>query len=388
MESQMNQNQPKPQLKVPQFRSFVDKSDYEFLEPVFENNYIAEGPFAQQFKQQLLEIIGADDGVFACNGTLAIYLALKALGIGAGDEVLVQDMTFIASANAVEMAGAKPVFVDIVAHDDMSIDLSKVQLTKKTKAILVAHLFGTANSNIEEVRAFCDDNNLLLVEDSAQALGITDGKTHCGTFGDVGTFSFYADKTITTAEGGFIVARDPKVIEKMCYLRNQGRKSSGTFVHPEIGYNFRITDLQAALGLSQLTKLDYIQSEKQRIAAKYREHLGDHVGFLKTRDDFTYTPFRVVVFVDNAEMTMKYMGERGIEPRSVFYPLHNQPCYEDLNCKHEDFPKSNECFQRGICLPTWVGITDEMIAHTSNALLESIGISKNDDQSGTHKSAA
>ena len=310
--------------------------------------------------------------MFACNGTLAIYLALKALGVGPGDEMLVQDVTFIASANAVEMAGATPVFVDIPAYDDMTIDLSKIKLTPKTKGMVIAHLFGTACSNIEEVKQFCDDNNLLLVEDAAQSLAITNGKKHLGTYGDVGTFSFYADKTITTAEGGFIVTNHEEVYNKMVYMRNQGRVRSGTFVHPEIGYNFRITDMQAALGCSQLAKLDHIITEKQKIYRLYREHLGDRVQFLKLREDFQHIPFRVIVFVDDAQKTMDYMGERGIEPRSVFYPLHQQPCYEHLGYDSADFPNSVECFHRGICLPTWIGLTEEQIAYTSQALLESL----------------
>ncbi len=362
----------KVKMHVPQFRSFVDKDDFKFLEPVFENNYIAEGPFAKRFHKELMDIIGSPHGVFACNGTLAIYLALKALGVGPGDEMLVQNVTFIASANAVEMAGATPVFVDIPAYDDMTIDLSKIKLTPKTKGMVIAHLFGTACSNIEEVKQFCDDNNLLLVEDAAQSLAITNGKKHLGTYGDVGTFSFYADKTITTAEGGFIVTNHEEVYNKMVYMRNQGRIRSGTFVHPEIGYNFRITDMQAALGCSQLAKLDRIITEKQKIYRLYREHLGDRVQFLKLREDFQHIPFRVIVFVDDAQKTMDYMGERGIEPRSVFYPLHQQPCYEHLGYDSADFPNSVECFHRGICLPTWIGLTEEQIAYTSQALLESL----------------
>lgn len=359
-------------MHVPQFRSFVDKEDYKFIEPVFENNYIAEGPFAKQFHKELLEITGSPHGVFACNGTLAIYLALKALGVGQGDEMLVQNVTFIASANAVEMAGATPVFVDTPSFDDMTIDVSKIKLTDKTKGIVIAHLFGTACSNIEEVKQFCVDNDLLLVEDAAQSLGITNGKQHLGTWGDIGTFSFYADKTITTAEGGFIVTPHKDVYDRMVYLRNQGRVRSGTFVHPEIGYNFRITDMQAALGVSQLRKLTYIKHAKRKIYRLYRKYLGDHVTFLKVRNDFSFIPFRVIVFVDNAEKTMQHMATKNIEPRSVFYPLHKQPCYEHLGFRTEDFPNSNECFERGICLPTWVGLTEEHIAYTCKALLETL----------------
>ena len=359
-------------LAVPQFRSFVDPTDYEFLKPVFENNYIAEGPFSQQFREQLLQMIGAPHGVFAANGTLALYLAMRALGIGPGDEVIVQNVTFIASANSIEMTGATPVFVDIPSFNDYTIDLDQVRVTSRTKAMVVAHLFGTACSNIEEVRDFCTEHNLFLIEDAAQALDIRNAQTHCGLFGDVGTFSFYADKTITTAEGGFVVCKDQDIYDKMLYMRNQGRKSSGTFVHPMIGYNFRITDLQAALGLSQLAKLDQIKSRKQAVYEKYLELLGDRVEFLKLREDFSFIPFRVVAFVEDAEKTMEHMRSKGVEPRSVFYPLHAQPCYEYLGYAAKNFPNSVESFRRGMCLPTWVGLSDAQIEHTAASLLETL----------------
>lgn len=359
-------------MKVPQFKSFVDETDYARLEGVFKNNYIAEGPYSREFSEKLLEIIGAKYGVFASNGTLALYLAMKALGIGHGDEVFVQDSTFIASANSIEMVGATPVFVDVLSYDELSIDLSKIQLTPKSKAILIAPLFGTACTNIHEVKSFCDDNNLLLIEDAAQALSITNGSQHCGTFGDVGTFSFYADKTITTAEGGFVVTNNEKTYEKMLYLRNQGRKQSGSFMHPEIGYNFRITDMQAALGLSQLDKLEYIKSEKAKIYSLYQHYLNGKVEFLKLNTDFNHIPFRVVVFVPNAEKTINYMASKEIEPRSVFYPLHKQPCYEHMGYNSEGFKESITCYNKGICLPTWIGLTEEQIKHVSSSLLESL----------------
>ena len=359
-------------MKVPQFRSFVDKDDWLALEGVFENNYIAEGPYCQRFKEGLLDITGADDGVFASNGTVALYLAMRGLGIGTGDEVLVQDLTFIASATSVEMAGATPVFVDIVSYDDPSIDLDKIVLTPNTKAMVIAHLFGTACSNIEQVAAFCSEHNLLLIEDAAQALTITNGETHCGMFGDVGTFSFYADKTITTAEGGFVISNNDELIERMRYLRNQGRLQSGSFVHPEIGYNFRMTDMQGALGVSQLAKLDTIKTEKAKLYKRYRDKLGDAVGFLKVRDDFSFVPFRVIVFVDDAESTMKRMAEDGIEPRSVFFPLHRQPCFQHFPSSSGEYPVSDEMFKRGICLPTWVGLSEEQIDYTAESLLAAI----------------
>lgn len=359
-------------MKVPQFRSFVDKADYARLESVFENNYIAEGPQSAQFHDELLKIVGSRYGCFASNGTLALYMAMKAAGIGRGDEVLVQDLSFIASANSIEMVGATPVFVDVMSHKDLTIDLTKVKLTEKSKAMVIAPLFGTACTNIYEIQKFCNDNNLLLIEDAAQALAITNGTDHCGTFGDVGTFSFYADKTITTAEGGFVVTDNEEIYEKMRYLRNQGRMNSGTFLHPEIGYNFRITDMQAALGLSQLEKLERIKAEKSKIYQTYKHYLDGKVEFLKLNTEFNHIPFRVVVFVASAEKSINAMADAGIEPRSIFYPLHKQPCYEYLGYGDSEYKNSMLCYERGICLPTWIGLTEEQIAYVSKKLLESL----------------
>ncbi len=359
-------------MGIPQFRSFVDKQDYASIERVFDDKYIAEGKVGIEFRDELLKQIGSNHAVLASNGTLALYLGLKALGIGPGDEVIVQNTTFIATANAVEMVGATPVFVDVVSFSNLSLDISKIQLTPKTRAIMVAHLYGTACSNIEDVVTYCETHGLYLIEDAAQALAIENGKKHCGTFGHVGTFSFFADKTITTGEGGLVVTDDESIYEKMMYLRNQGRLKSGTFVHPEIGFNFRLTDIQSALGLSQLSKLDHIIAEKTSLYQKYYDLLSQKVKFLDIREDFSHIPFRVVVFVDDAERVIAQMTARGVEPRSVFYPMHKQPCFSRYEYSDDDFPASLECYRRGICLPTWIGLSDEQIQFVAESLLDSL----------------
>lgn len=360
-------------MQIPQFRTYLDNEDYESLAPVFERRYLAEGEFTKRFSAELLEITGAKYGVFAPNGTLALYLALLANNVGSGDEVLVQDSTFIASATSVCMAGATPVFVDILSYRDYSIDISKIKLTKRTKAIVVAHLFGTACTNIEEVAIFCKNNNLLLIEDGAQTLGIKSlqGK-HCGTFGDIGTLSFYADKTITTGEGGFVFTNDDIAYDRLIYLRNQGRKNSGTFIHPALGFNFRITDLQAALGLSQLKKLPYISRRKKYIYDRYVEKLNGFVEFNVINHDFSYIPFRVVVFVNDAESVIRKMEASGVQGRSVFYPLHKQPCFENINLHSATFEMANLSYKKGICLPTWIELTDQEIDYVCATLINSL----------------
>jgi len=357
---------------IPQFRSYLDQSDYKSIERVFTSRYIAEGPVAGEFAEKLLGVIGSPYGVLASNGTLALYMALKALNIGPGDEVLVQDTTFIATANAVEMVGARPVFVDILTPTNPSIDLTKIELNKNTKAVMIAHLFGTACTNTLEVKHFCEANNLYLIEDAAQAFGVTDGKKHCGTYGDVGTFSFFADKTITTGEGGFVVTADEEINTRMMYLRNQGRKASGTFIHPEIGFNFRMTDIQCALGVAQLAKLDYIVQKKTALFARYEQRLGAYVEFLTLHEKYNHIPFRVVVFTDNAHEVMQKMKADGIESRSVFYPMHKQPCFSRYQCNDAEFDNANKCYETGICLPTWIGLTDDEIDYVSASLVRAL----------------
>lgn len=357
---------------IPQCRAYVDKADFAYIERAFESCYVAEGPYAKEFHRRLLDIIGSRYGCFASNGTLALYLALRAIGIEPGNEVIVQNETFIASANAVEMVGATPVFADIRAYNDFTIDLSRVRVRKNTKAMIVCPLYGTACSNVEEIVDFCRAHNLLLVEDAAQAFAIRGDRGHCGTFGTVGTFSFYADKIITTGEGGFVVTDDEAVYDRMSYMRNQGRKASGTYIHPKIGFNLRITDIQACLGLSQLEKFDTIIREKQRIYSCYRSMLGDAVEYLVIREDFSHIPFRVVIFVDDAESLMVALNRNGIEPRAVFYPLHRQPCYRYLGYHDSDFPNSMECSRRGVCLPTWVGLSEGQIARIADAVCEAL----------------
>lgn len=357
---------------IPQFRSYLEQSDYKSIERVFTSRYIAEGPVAVEFKEQLLGVVGSPYGALAANGTLALYMALKALNIGPGDEVLVQDTTFIATANAVEMVGARPVFVDILTPTNPSIDLTSIELNPNTKAVIIAHLFGTACTNTEEVKHYCEANNLYLIEDAAQAFGVTNGKQHCGTYGTVGTFSFFADKTITTGEGGLVVTADEEIHTRMMYLRNQGRMASGTFVHPEIGFNFRMTDIQCALGIAQLAKLEFIMEKKAALLTRYEEKLRGHVEFLTLNQDFNHIPFRVVVFAENAHEVMKKMKADGIESRSVFYPMHKQPCFSKYQHNDMDFNNANKCYETGICLPTWIGLTDEEIDYVAKSLINAL----------------
>ena len=238
--------------KIPQFQPFLDNREYEAIKSCFDLNWVTEGPKSKEFVDKLCKMMNVKYGVLAPNGTLSLYMALKVLGIGKGDEVIVPNFTFIASANAIDMVGAKPVFCDI-QESDLHIDIKKAEklITCRTKAIMPVHIYGMA-CNMDEVIEFAKKHKLKVVEDAAQAVGVNWNGKQAGTFGDIGSFSFFADKTLTTGEGGLVVTDNEELYNKLLYIRNQGRLNRGSFIHPEIGYNFRMTDLQTSIGLVQI----------------------------------------------------------------------------------------------------------------------------------------
>lgn len=364
-------------MKVPQFSPWIGKEEIEAITKCINSNWITEGPKSKQFSDELLKLIGSRYGVFAPNGTLALYLGLRALGVGRGDEVIVPDFTFIASATAVEMVGARPVFID-VNRKNFQIDLAEASrlVTKKTKAVMPVHIYGTV-CDMGKVMGFARKYKLMVIEDACQAIGVHWKGRHAGTFGEVGCFSFFADKTITTAEGGFIVTNNPKICDQLLYLRNQGRIERGSFIHPKIGYNFRMTDIQNAMGLAQLMKLKEIKKRKEHILNFYRENLKNDRGitFFEPERGAEWIPFRFGILCDNAHKLMSFMSSKGIESRTFFYPLHKQPCFSHLRgIKHgngdKNFPNAVYGYEHGICLPTFPDLKDNQIKYVCRIIKE------------------
>jgi perosamine synthetase len=355
------------QYQIPQFQPYLDNQEYEAIKSCFDLNWITEGPKSKEFVDKLLKMMGVKYGVLAPNGTLSLYMALKSLGIGKGDEVIVPNFTFIASANAIEMVGAKPVFCD-VQESDLHIDLKKAAklVTKRTKAIMPVHIYGMA-CDMDAVMLFAKKHKLKVVEDAAQAVGVKWNGKQAGTFGEVGSFSFFADKTLTTGEGGLVVTNDEEIYNKLLFMRNQGRINRGSFIHPEIGYNFRMTDLQTAIGLVQLTKFPEIVKKKKKILDTYKKYLDPSIRIIEPLEGSTHIPFRVCITVPGGSgQLMAYLQDQGIEPRTFFYPLHMQPCYEDTSLLRflkfqKDLRVSERLYNEGVCLPSWVGITTEQI---------------------------
>jgi perosamine synthetase len=301
------------------------------------------------------------------------------LGIGDGDEVIVPNTTFIASATSVEMTGAKPVFID-VEPDNFHIDCTKIKdvINEKTKAIMPVHIFGST-AKMDEIKKYAKENNIFIIEDACQAFGIKYKDKYCGTIGDIGCFSFFADKIITTGEGGYICTDNDELFYNLKYKRNQGRIDRGSFIHPEIGYNFRMNDIQMAIGIVQLSKLEYIKKRKIEIYNEYRKNIieNSEIRFTINNADSEFIPFRVTLMVERVNDLMDFLKSQNIETRSYFYPLNKQPCFRNkkysINWEKElddcFFENSIYAYEHGICLPSHLLLTKDQIEYVCDRIL-------------------
>jgi perosamine synthetase len=347
-----------------QIEPWIDNEELLQLKRVIESTYVTEGAITTEFEEKIKLLTGARHAIAMANGTLALFACLKSLGIRPGDEVIVPDMTFIASANAVIMAGATPIFCDVLS-DTYCIDVNAARalVTKNTKAIMPVHLYGQA-ADMAAVMAFAKELKLFVVEDAAQGVGVKFLGKHVGTFGDLGILSFYGNKTITCGEGG-VVLTDNDDLAKACYrLKNHGRERKGIFIHEEIGFNFSFTEMQAAIGVAQLNKLDRIISRKKEIHDFYVSELLGLDGFSPCYIDsrvepvYWFTSFET----DLLEKLSASLSKQGIQTRRFFYPLHMQPCYqkniEISKVNARQFPRTETIFNNGISLPSSYHLTN------------------------------
>lgn len=351
---------------IPPFEPWLGKEELKEVAQTIKDNWITGGPKVKEFQEKIAKLCQVKHAIAVSNGTVALYLGLKILGIGEGDEVIVPDFTFIASANSVVLAGAKPVFIDIDA-ETFNLDPSKVEkvLTKNTKAILPVHIYGQA-ADMPKICEVAERHNLYVIEDAAQGIGVTFERKPVGGFGDVGCLSFYADKTITTGEGGMVLTNNDKLAEKCTILINQGRLKRGWYFHEYIGYNFRLTDLQAAIGLAQLKKLPAIIRKKKRNEKLYRKYLSGvpEVKFPYLDPRGFNVPFRINILVKNPQGLLNFLERKGIGARRVFYPLHLQPCYKVKG----NFPNAIFAYERGLSLPSAANLKQREICYICDSI--------------------
>ncbi len=363
---------------IPVNEPLLDGNEKKYLSECIDTGWISsEGPFVKQFEEQFAARVGRKYGIAVSNGSMALDAAIVALGISPGDEVILPTFTIISCAVAIVRAGAVPVVVDCEPHTwNMDVSLIAAKITPKTKAIMVVHIYGLP-VDIEPVLALAEKYNLLIIEDAAEMHGQTYKDRPCGSFGAISTFSFYPNKHITTGEGGMLLTDDERLAERCCSLRNLCFQPHKRFVHEELGWNLRMSNLQAALGVAQLERLDEFVARKRYMGQRYTELLSDIPGLQLPvpRTDYADNIYWVYGLVLKDEVpfdavdAMRRLRQHQIGSRPFFWPMHEQPVLQKMGLfAYESCPVAERIACRGFYIPSGIALTDEQMEQVANTL--------------------
>lgn len=358
-------------VKIRMSEPYIGKEELENVTEAVQTGWISSsGHFIAEFENAFSKYIGTKHGIATSNGTTAIHLALAALGIKKGDNVVVPSITSIACANAVRYTGAEPVFADS-NNDYWCMDPEDVRsrITKKTKAIMAVHIYGHP-CEMDSIRQIAKEADIPIIEDCAEAHGAEYKKKRVGNFSAISCFSFYGNKIITTGEGGMCLTNDNELAERMKILRNQGTRPEyrNKYYYDLVGFNYRLTNIQAAIGLAQLEKIGYLIEQKRRIAKEYNKHL-DGSASIVTAPEMpwamnVYWYYSILVRKENRDLTMQKLAEKGIESRPFFYPIHMLPTYKTK----AKLPVAEMLGFTGINLPSGPKLTSEDIAQVCRVI--------------------
>ena len=357
-------------MNIPVYKPCFTGKEKEYVDDCIDTGWISwKGKYVPKFENEFSSYIGMHYGVGVFNGTVALHLAMLTLGIGEGDEVIVPSFTYVASANAITYVGATPVFVDSkIDNWQMNPEDVEKKITPKTKAIIVVHLYGHP-CDMDELAQLCKKYDLFMVEDCAEAIGSEYKGRKVGSFADISCFSFFGNKTITTGEGGMLLTNDFALYERAERIKNQGNAKYRMYWSDIIGYNFRMTNIQAAIGCAQLEKIDEFIDKKIAIGKKYRDEFKNlPISTLEPVGDVKHTYWMCSILLDeadNRDRLMKYMEEKGIETRPTFYPVHTMPMYSQ---KYQKNANAEFLAYRGINLPSFPSITDDEINYVIDAV--------------------
>lgn len=366
--------------QIPLVQPIFDGNELEYVTDCLNTGWISsQGKYVTLFEEKFGQYVGCSNTLAVSNGTVALHLALIALGIGPGDEVIVPNLTFAAPINAVLYVGATPVMVD-VDLETMTINPNLVMaaISNKTKAIIPVHLYGQP-ADMDDIMSIAKKLKLKVIEDCAEALGSKYKDLHVGSFGDAAIFSFFGNKTITTGEGGMIVFKDPSIRNHAKVLRDHGMSPDRRYWHDEVGYNYRLTNIQAAIGVAQMEKVDFYVDKKRWLAEQYKKRLGN-VAFLRLpveRVDidnsyWLYTVTLLDPLKGARDEIIALLKANGIEARPVFYPLHRMPPYQNFGFKKEGVSISDDLSDGGISLPSSVYASEAEIEKVCSVLLASL----------------
>lgn len=351
-------------IKIPVYQPSFIGNEKKYVNECLDSTWISsKGKFIGQFEEGFAKYLDVKHATSVSNGTVALHLALVALGIGPGDEVIVPTLTYIASVNAIAYTGATPVFVDSL-EDTWQMDPADVKrkITTRTKAVMAVHLYGHA-CDMEALKTISANHNLFLIEDCAEAIGSLYKGKHVGSFGDISTFSFFGNKTITTGEGGMVVTNDQTLFDRSVHFKGQGLAKHRQYWHDVIGYNYRMTNICAAIGLAQLEQIDKFIKRKKEIAELYNAGFkGSAVHFHQAHADVTHSYWMCSILVPDAaqrDVLREHLASKGIETRPLFYPAHTMPMYSQRFQKHAI---AEDLGWRGINLPSYPGLEDDQVS--------------------------
>jgi len=353
--------------RIPVMEPSLGGNELKYVSDCITSNWISsQGEYVKSFERSFSEYMDVEYSLTTSSGTTALHLSLVSMGIGPGDEVIVPDLTFAASANTVIHTGAKPVFVDVDKYT-WTIDPKNIEekLTKNTRAIMPVHLYGHP-CDMDPIMEIAATHELFIVEDCAEALGAKYKGELVGVFGDIACFSFFSNKTITTGEGGMVITKSPDLYEKLLIWRDHGMSKARRYWHVVPGYNYRMTNLQAAVGLAQLEQIDTFLEQRQFVSRKYEAGLKDMLEITLPHEmewaQNTYWLYTILLNKGSANIDrddlILCLENEGIESRPIFYPLHMQPIY---NCSGKEYPIAEEISGRGISLPSSNSLKKEEI---------------------------
>ena len=375
-------------IKVPFVVPNIELSDKRAIETALKSNLLTDGPILRKFENEFCKFTGSKYAIGVSNATSALHLSLKSLGIGKGDEVIIPNITFVATANAVLYVDATPVLVDVNDHDiNISIKSIEKSITKKTKAIIPVHFAGKS-CDMLAIQKIAKKNNLKIIEDCAHALGTKFNKTHVGNFGKTGCFSFYPTKNLTTFEGGMVITNSKKIASKIRSMRNHGinkslkeRFSTGypwDFDVSELGYNFRLDEIRSSLGLNQLKRLHKMNKLRQDASRYYKKQLKSIIG-IKLLDDSNITNnschlFVIKIlknFIIDRNLLFKYLLKNGIRTSVHYKPLNKFSFYKSKSKIYSSLKVSEQLYSKIISLPLFPQITKRELDLVINAIKNS-----------------
>lgn len=360
-------------IKIPVYKPSISGNEKKYVNECLNSSWISsKGEFIEKFELKFSKYLGVKHSSTVSNGTVAIHLALKALDLDKDDEIIVPSFTYIASVNAIDYIGAKPVFVDS-KKDTWNLDVNEVEkkITKNTKAILAVHLYGAA-CDMDKLLILCKKHSIYLIEDTAEAFGSKYNDKYLGTFGDISTFSFFGNKTITTGEGGMVCTNNKILFENVNKLKNQGLSNEKEYWHDVLGFNYRMTNICAAIGLAQLENADSTISKKIQISKIYKRELsGQGLKFQCQPLKSIHSQWMFSILASSNTLREKIRNDlksKGVETRPFFNPAHIMPVFKTS----DKFKIAEFISERGINLPSYPDLKEDQIIFICKTIIKSI----------------